>query len=408
MQAAFAQTVPDGLHNYMVDPGFEDGTAFTEQGYPGWNYWVNEGFSDDIYPHSGTWCGGLPADPPDWSCGFGQWVGGLTAGARYIATAFGRLAEYDPADPNEWGLYIGVQQLDGTLFPGNKVQKQVFDPEYQPVILFFAMGDTNTGADVWAWKGPGGEATVDDYGVWDYHNYLNNPDFEAGALTGWDYWGGYSSGCFVDPGEKNGGAYGGGIGDGEGGFGQWVSELAPNTTYCLNGWAKVENDGDIAYVGVKNHGNPEVSFQIQSTVWTEGTVAFTTGAENTGAEVYFWKGSGEKAYCDDLTVCLMVEGPTTHVQQDGIGIPQSFFLGQNFPNPFNPATTIAYAVPVKGRVRLSVGDIRGRETVTLVDAVQNAGAYTAVFDASSAASGVYFYRLETEGAVITKKMTVIK
>ena len=89
-------------------------------------------------------------------------------------------------------------------------------------------------------------------------------------------------------------------------------------------------------------------------------------------------------------------------------IPDNYLLSQNYPNPFNPVTKISYAIPKSGFVTLKVYDILGKELVTLVNGNKNAGSYIVDFDASALTSGVYFYKLEVNGFVDTKKMMVIK
>ncbi len=75
--------------------------------------------------------------------------------------------------------------------------------------------------------------------------------------------------------------------------------------------------------------------------------------------------------------------------------PQSYLLGQNFPNPFNPSTTIHYQIPVQASVTLRVYDLLGRELTTLVDGqTVPPGRYSVTLDARTLASGTYFYRLE--------------
>ncbi|QQS38223.1 MAG: T9SS type A sorting domain-containing protein [Ignavibacteriales bacterium] len=83
------------------------------------------------------------------------------------------------------------------------------------------------------------------------------------------------------------------------------------------------------------------------------------------------------------------------------------FLYDNFPNPFNPATTIAYELLAFHKVKLTVYDILGREVKTLVNEYQEKGVYEVGFDASDLASGVYFYKLEAFDTTI-KKMLLIK
>jgi hypothetical protein len=75
-------------------------------------------------------------------------------------------------------------------------------------------------------------------------------------------------------------------------------------------------------------------------------------------------------------------------------IPAEFALEQNFPNPFNPETTIPYMLPERGMVSLRVFDLLGREVAVLASGLQEAGAYTAHWNAGNMSSGVYFYRLD--------------
>lgn len=89
-------------------------------------------------------------------------------------------------------------------------------------------------------------------------------------------------------------------------------------------------------------------------------------------------------------------------------VPIDFSLGQDFPNPFNPSTTIEYSVPVSSHVDLRVYDMLGRPVCTLVNQYQAGGNYSVQFDGSTLPSGVYFYRLVSGGHVISKKMMVMK
>jgi hypothetical protein len=90
------------------------------------------------------------------------------------------------------------------------------------------------------------------------------------------------------------------------------------------------------------------------------------------------------------------------------GIVMQFGLAQNYPNPFNPTTTIAYSLAKNDQVSLNVYNVLGEQVAMLVNETQNAGTYSVAFDGSNLSSGVYLYRLETGGAVITKKMMLVK
>jgi len=92
--------------------------------------------------------------------------------------------------------------------------------------------------------------------------------------------------------------------------------------------------------------------------------------------------------------------------------PKEYRLEQNFPNPFNPTTTIQYQLPFDSRVTLKVYDILGKEVAVLTDEIQPAGFKEIKFNGSNFASGVYVYRLTAsagkENYTSVKKMMVVK
>lgn len=99
---------------------------------------------------------------------------------------------------------------------------------------------------------------------------------------------------------------------------------------------------------------------------------------------------------------------------DELEVPKEFSLEQNYPNPFNPTTNIEYQLPESGEVTVTVYNAIGRQVARLVNQKQqSAGIYTVNWDAGSAASGVYFYRVEVAAEsgktfMDVKKMTLIK
>ncbi|MDE3058201.1 MAG: T9SS type A sorting domain-containing protein [Bacteroidota bacterium] len=101
-------------------------------------------------------------------------------------------------------------------------------------------------------------------------------------------------------------------------------------------------------------------------------------------------------------------GIVTSVRREDFVLPQRFTLDQNFPNPFNPATTIRYSIPAESKVVLKVYNLIGQEVATLVNTDQRVGTYSVQFDASKLASGVYFYRLSAGSFVQTKKLLLLK
>jgi hypothetical protein len=88
--------------------------------------------------------------------------------------------------------------------------------------------------------------------------------------------------------------------------------------------------------------------------------------------------------------------------------PERFGLHQNFPNPFNSATTITYELPVSSDVQLAVYDILGRQVRVLVDERRNAGVHRVQFDAGGVASGVYIYRLKAGSYTQSRRLVVLR
>ena len=100
--------------------------------------------------------------------------------------------------------------------------------------------------------------------------------------------------------------------------------------------------------------------------------------------------------------------PTTDIDEINDQLPVEFQLFQNFPNPFNPTTTISWQSPVSSWQSLKIYDVIGNEVATLVNEEKAAGEYEIVFNAEELPSGIFFYQLQTETSIITKKMNLIK
>ncbi|MEO6694826.1 MAG: T9SS type A sorting domain-containing protein [Ignavibacteria bacterium] len=125
--------------------------------------------------------------------------------------------------------------------------------------------------------------------------------------------------------------------------------------------------------------------------------------------------AGAYGYNKKLTVYIdpyvfhTTNGGSTFVNNTSTNTPNTFYLSQNFPNPFNPSTTINYNLPSLTFVSIKVFDIAGKEILTLVDKKQPAGNFNVLFDGKDLSSGVYFYRLSTDnGFAQTKKMFLTK
>ncbi|MEK9136251.1 MAG: T9SS type A sorting domain-containing protein [Bacteroidota bacterium] len=145
---------------------------------------------------------------------------------------------------------------------------------------------------------------------------------------------------------------------------------------------KTNENGDSVWAQIFGGGGGERATSVVQT--SDGGYAFTGETNSSGAGLY-----------DVWLVKSDATGFVTSVH-DAVHptLPTGFELMQNYPNPFNPTTTIEYALPLSAHVELRVYNILGQEVTTLVNEVQTPGYHKVKFDASSIASGVYFYRLQ--------------
>lgn len=169
-------------------------------------------------------------------------------------------------------------------------------------------------------------------------------------------------------------------------------EVSPWYTIDWYGWKLIS--WDMYYDGTGNwigDGTLDGTLRFDSIQLTYGGGAATSGT----------------LYFDDLR---LVDNWVTGVEGDGTiaEIPQTYQLQQNFPNPFNPTTSIRYQLPSKDHVQLNVYDLRGQLVKSLVNEQQQAGYHTVNFDASELPSGIYIYRLVTRNFSETKKMSMVK
>jgi xylan 1,4-beta-xylosidase len=100
--------------------------------------------------------------------------------------------------------------------------------------------------------------------------------------------------------------------------------------------------------------------------------------------------------------------PTSVIEQSESNLPQNYRLEQNYPNPFNPTTTISFFLPAKTNIRLTLMDILGKEVSVLAEGNYNYGKHSIELNASDLATGVYFYKLVTNGFVDVKKLVLLK
>ena len=137
------------------------------------------------------------------------------------------------------------------------------------------------------------------------------------------------------------------------------------------------------------------------------------GTNVTVADLTDWGGAAQQDLAD---VLLTFYGPSgSWWQSDPVSVgladlnmPKEFELSQNYPNPFNPTTTINFSVPKQGNVRIAVYNTVGEQVDVLVNSHKNVGNYITAWDASNFASGIYYYSIQTDNFVQTKKMILLK
>jgi hypothetical protein len=89
-------------------------------------------------------------------------------------------------------------------------------------------------------------------------------------------------------------------------------------------------------------------------------------------------------------------------------LPNSYTLSNNYPNPFNPTTTIDFSIPEQANVKVIIYDALGNQVDVIADGVRSAGNYSVTWNAANHASGIYFYKLETNNFVQVRKMVLMK
>ena len=149
-----------------------------------------------------------------------------------------------------------------------------------------------------------------------------------------------------------------------------------------------------------------------TSVVVDSTVADTALRPNPLAAnaTYYWhvsasNDSGVSAY--SVTGVFTTGDQILSVGEPG-RTPVEYTLSQNFPNPFNPSTTIEFTLPARGYVHLVLLNALGQTVRTVAGGVYEAGTHAVRLDASSLASGVYFYRLQAGDFVGVKKLTILK
>ena len=232
----------------------------------------------------------------------------------------------------------------------------------------------------------------------------------------------------------------------------WYSEpwpAKPNTWYKVSGWVKwdsVNTDpkflpSNVTPVRDNNrigwtfffHRDPikkqwsltpgdlffYISQQDSASDWTQYAVIYKSpeDADGVSLRARFTSFPTGKAWFDDFSV-REVTAVVTGIEDEGAPVftgqlPDAYDLIQNFPNPFNPGTTIRYTLQKSGDVEITIFNVLGQPVKTLVRGYKTAGTHDVYWNGTNeqgalVPSGVYFYRLRTNGLTITKRMVLSK
>ena len=193
-----------------------------------------------------------------------------------------------------------------------------------------------------------------------------------------------------------------------------------------NGYINRTTDGGITWSRIAGSDIPElqsVTFYDNNIGWAVGWSTSTPIIKTTDGGVnWFHQECGSITalnsvfIIDSLTGWVSGNGSILHTTNGGVSslketddlVATNYILNQNYPNPFNPSTKISWQSPVGSWQTLKVYDVLGNEVTTLVDEYKPAGSYEVEWNASNNPSGIYFYRLETEGFTQTRKMVLVK
>jgi hypothetical protein len=183
-----------------------------------------------------------------------------------------------------------------------------------------------------------------------------------------------------------------------------------NTPDSLRMSAFVSPVGDKLTVIIVNIGtkNDSLKFAIQDFTVTNGIVVRTSASEKGVQISSSYDGVSYLSIPSRSITTIAFTGSTPNSVNDQSSIPTGFSLSQNFPNPFNPTTTINYSIAKESYIQLKVYDVLGRLVTTLVQQKMPAGKHTVQFNADELNSGIYFYEIAAGDFNQSKKMIVIK
>jgi hypothetical protein len=205
------------------------------------------------------------------------------------------------------------------------------------------------------------------------------------------------------------------LGDGQGGYsGDSLLDTESNGTVWLS--ADLDGDGDLELITVAPDGRAvvalwnagEASYRHQTRYVIDDSITSVVAADLDG------DGDMDLAAGGPRATWLLVNDAASAIRDLPADVrPLTYALEANYPNPFNPATTIEFALPEPVHVRLDIFNVLGRRVTTLVNGPLQAGLHEQTWDGRTsdghaAPSGVYFYRLQAGEFGATRRMLMLK
>ena len=137
-------------------------------------------------------------------------------------------------------------------------------------------------------------------------------------------------------------------------------------------------------------------------------VVIDTAYDSVNGSLLFGEYWGINAFTPEFVPGVIFYGVTSGAYNGEVEIPTEMTLMGNYPNPFNPTTTLIYALPEPGHISISIYNILGQKAATLFEGEKPAGRFTLQWDGSRYPSGIYFARLETGDISKSIKMVLLK
>lgn len=152
----------------------------------------------------------------------------------------------------------------------------------------------------------------------------------------------------------------------------------------------------------------QIFFEYIDTVQTDVLTYQDVGLTPDNLYSYKVCAYNEVGISDYSNTVSAVTKESTGIISNNLEFPDKFFVGNNYPNPFNPVTNIKFGIPQKSFVKITIYNSMGREIETLQNGFLSAGNYTISWNAERLSSGVYFYGIKADGFNELKKMILIK